>query len=46
MALTKRLASETGVIIVTSVHQPSTRIFNSFDQVCTYFSSCRVSNTP
>ncbi|CAM9919784.1 unnamed protein product, partial [Ectocarpus fasciculatus] len=33
MALLKRLASETGVIIITSVHQPSSRVFNSFDQV-------------
>ena len=33
MALLRRLASETGMIIVTSVHQPSTRVFNSFDQV-------------
>lgn len=33
MALLRRLASETGVIIITSVHQPSSRVFNSFDQV-------------
>ncbi|CAN0443751.1 unnamed protein product [Pylaiella littoralis] len=33
MALLRRVASETGMIIITSVHQPSTRVFNSFDQV-------------
>ncbi|CAM9549652.1 unnamed protein product [Pylaiella littoralis] len=33
MALLRRLASETDMIIITSVHQPSTRVFNSFDQV-------------
>ncbi|CAN0166070.1 unnamed protein product, partial [Ectocarpus sp. 8 AP-2014] len=33
MDLLRRLASETGVIIITSVHQPSSRVFNSFDQV-------------
>lgn len=36
MVLLRRLASETGVIIITSVHQPSSRVFDSFDQVlCT-----------
>lgn len=33
MAQLRRLASDTGVIIVASVHQPSTHVFNSFDQV-------------
>ncbi|CAM9216387.1 unnamed protein product [Ectocarpus sp. 12 AP-2014] len=33
MSLLRRLVSETGVIIVASVHQPSSRVFNSFDQV-------------
>ncbi|CAM9270433.1 unnamed protein product, partial [Laminaria digitata] len=33
MALLRRLASESGMIIVTSLHQPSSRVFNSFDQV-------------
>lgn len=33
MALLRQLASDTGMIIITSVHQPSTRVFNSFDQV-------------
>lgn len=33
MVLLRRLASETGVIIITSVHQPSSRVFDSFDQV-------------
>ncbi|CAN0100436.1 unnamed protein product [Scytosiphon promiscuus] len=33
MALLRRLASETGVIIITSVHQPSSRVFENFDQV-------------
>lgn len=35
MALLKRLASDSRMLIVTSVHQPSTRVFNSFDQVRT-----------
>ena len=34
MALLRRLASDSDVIIVTSLHQPSSRIFHSFDQVC------------
>ncbi|CAN0277096.1 unnamed protein product, partial [Scytosiphon promiscuus] len=33
MCLLRRLASERGVVVITSVHQPSTRVFNSFDQV-------------
>lgn len=33
MAILRQLASDTGMIIITSVHQPSTRVFNSFDQV-------------
>ncbi|CBJ33450.1 conserved unknown protein [Ectocarpus siliculosus] len=32
MSLLRRLASETDVIIIASVHQPSSRVFNSFDQ--------------
>ncbi|CAM9546843.1 unnamed protein product, partial [Hapterophycus canaliculatus] len=42
MALLGRLASETGMIIITSVHQPSTRVFNSFDQasIQSVLSSC------
>lgn len=41
MALLRRLASDTGVMIVTSVHQPSTRVFNSFDQV-QHFGSAKI----
>lgn len=37
MALLGRLASETGMILITSVHQPSTRVFNSFDQASVRF---------
>ncbi|CAM9952064.1 unnamed protein product, partial [Ectocarpus sp. 4 AP-2014] len=33
MDLLRRLASDTGMIIISSVHQPSSRVFNSFDQV-------------
>ncbi|CAB1101456.1 ABC [Ectocarpus sp. CCAP 1310/34] len=33
MDLLRRLASEMGVIIITSAHQLSSRVFNSFDQV-------------
>ncbi|CAN0151348.1 unnamed protein product, partial [Pylaiella littoralis] len=33
MALLRRLASETDMIIIASVNQPSTRVFNIFDQV-------------
>eukprot|EP00904_Undaria_pinnatifida_P002690 jgi/Undpi1/12421/HiC_scaffold_5.g02093.m1 len=33
MALLRRIASDSDVIIVTSVHQPSSRVFHSFDQV-------------
>ncbi len=33
MSLLRRLASDTGVMIVTSVHQPSSHVFDSFDQV-------------
>ncbi|CAN0081188.1 unnamed protein product, partial [Hapterophycus canaliculatus] len=33
MALLRRVASKTGMIIITSVHQPSSRVFESFDQV-------------
>lgn len=41
MALLGRLASETGMILITSVHQPSTRVFSSFDQASLrLFPSC------
>ncbi|CAM9583250.1 unnamed protein product, partial [Ectocarpus sp. 13 AM-2016] len=33
MDLLRGLASDTGMIIITSVHQPSSRVFNGFDQV-------------
>ncbi|CAN0437423.1 unnamed protein product, partial [Ectocarpus sp. 12 AP-2014] len=33
MDLLRRLASDTGMIIISSVHQPSSRVFKSFDQV-------------
>ncbi|CAB1099471.1 ABC [Ectocarpus sp. CCAP 1310/34] len=33
MDLLSGLASDTGMIIISSVHQPSSRVFNSFDQV-------------
>ncbi|CAM9490513.1 unnamed protein product [Choristocarpus tenellus] len=51
MALLKRLAVERGVAIITSVHQPSTHVFNSFDQCRTkrvpdlFFRSCSVRST-
>ncbi|CAM9811429.1 unnamed protein product, partial [Ectocarpus fasciculatus] len=40
MDLLKRLASDTGMIIITSVHQPSSRVFNSFDQVTQQSAPC------
>lgn len=41
MALLRRLASDTGVTIVTSVHQPSSRVFHTFDQVTVFDYSVR-----